>query len=62
MLTVYDGRQAIGFILRRGRGCAEAFGADEQTIGLFKNEHDAAAALWRLARGQTSDHIAERQQ
>lgn len=55
MLSVYDGPTCVGFILRRRQSSAEAFTADEHSIGLFKNEHDAAAALWRLARGQ-GDH------
>jgi hypothetical protein len=51
-LTVYDGQQAIGFILRRGPAGIEAFAAANHSLGLFKNEHDAAAAIWRHAHGQ----------
>jgi hypothetical protein len=53
MLSVYDGRECIGFILRRGGGGAEAFTADDRSVGLFKDDEDAALELWRRARGQT---------
>jgi hypothetical protein len=52
MLSVYDGRECIGFILRRGGGGAEAFTADDRSVGLFKDDQDAALELWRRARGQ----------
>jgi hypothetical protein len=51
-LGVYDGRTYCGFILRRAEA-AEAFTADEQSIGTFKNEQVAALQIWRRARGQT---------
>ena len=51
MLSVYDGHECIGFILRRGGG-AEAFTADYRSVGLFKDDQDAALELWRRARGQ----------
>ena len=53
MLSVYDGHECIGFILRRGGGGAEAFTADDRSVGLFKDDQDAALELWRRARGQT---------
>jgi hypothetical protein len=59
MLSVYDGQVAIGFVFRRGRDGAEAFTADEHSLGTFKNELLAAAALWRHAHGQALDRIAE---
>jgi hypothetical protein len=52
-LSVYDGRECIGFILRHGVAGAEAFTADEQSIGTFKNDQAAALELWRRARGQS---------
>jgi hypothetical protein len=51
MLSVYDGRLAIGFILRRGRS-VEAFTAENESLGLFPSEDIAAAALWRFAHKQ----------
>jgi hypothetical protein len=53
MLSVYDGRECIGFILRRGGGGAEAFTADDRSVGLFKDDQDAALELWRRSRRQT---------
>jgi hypothetical protein len=53
MLSVYDGRECIGFILRRGDGGAEAFTADDRSVGLFKDDQDAALELWRRSRRQT---------
>jgi hypothetical protein len=46
LLTVADGRETIGFILRRARG-AEAFTTDEISIGLFDSVDAAAKAVWR---------------
>jgi hypothetical protein len=45
MLSVYDGQRAIGFILQRGKLGYEAFTANERSLGLFKNQNDAAAAI-----------------
>jgi hypothetical protein len=55
LLTVYDGKQAIGFLLRRGPAGLEAFTANHDSLGLFGSEHDAASAIWRHARGQALD-------
>jgi hypothetical protein len=55
MLTVYDGQQAIGFVLRRGPVGVEAFTASDDSLGLFRNERDAASAIWKHARGQALD-------
>jgi hypothetical protein len=52
LLSVYDGQTCCGFILRRRESACEGFTADEQSLGTFKNEQDAATAIWRHARGQ----------
>jgi len=52
MLAVTDGRQTIGFVINRGKIGVEAYTADEQSIGTFKNTNDAATACWKHARGQ----------
>jgi hypothetical protein len=52
MVSVFDGRCCIGFVTSRGKAGFESFDADQKSIGLFRSEADAAAALWRLARGQ----------
>ena len=51
-MSVYDGRCCIGFIITHGRTSYESFDVDQHSIGLFSNERDAAAALWRISRGQ----------
>jgi hypothetical protein len=51
-ISVYDGRCYIGFIIAHGRTNYEAFDVDQHCVGPFSNERDAAAALWRMARGQ----------
>ena len=51
-MSVYDGRCCIGFIIAHGRTSYESFDVDQHSIGLFSNERDAAAALWRISRGQ----------
>jgi hypothetical protein len=52
-LSVYDGREYCGFILRRG-GATEAFTSDDRPAGLFEDDQAAALELWRRARGQKS--------
>jgi hypothetical protein len=42
---IYDGRACLGFILARGRAGFEAFTADEQSLGLFKTQAQAANAV-----------------
>jgi hypothetical protein len=54
LLTVTDGRQTVGFLLRRGRKGTEGFDANNKSLGLFKNEDEAARAVWRGAHGQAS--------
>jgi hypothetical protein len=45
LLSVYDDRHCIGFVLSRGKAGFEAFGYDEQSTGLFRTQQDAIAAL-----------------
>jgi hypothetical protein len=52
MLSVYDGQRCIGFVLRCGPFEAEAFTAENESLGLFQNEYTAATALWRYAHKQ----------
>jgi hypothetical protein len=47
MAYVYDGRDCLGFILARGKLGFEAFARDEHSLGLFKTQREAAAALMR---------------
>jgi hypothetical protein len=55
LITVYDGREAIGFLVRRGPAGIKAFDADGRSIGMFSDEGEAASAVWRYAHGQTCD-------
>jgi hypothetical protein len=55
MLSVYDGRLAIGFILRRGRSGVEAFTAADESLGSFPSENAAAVAIWKYAHKQPLD-------
>jgi hypothetical protein len=45
MLTITDGRDAIGFVLKRGKLGAEAFDHNEISLGIFPTEADAANAV-----------------
>jgi hypothetical protein len=56
--SVYDGRDRIGFVVRRHwvndlAVAYEAFDTNERPLGAFESEQDAAAAIWRHARGQS---------
>jgi hypothetical protein len=51
-MMVFDERRCIGQIMRRGPTGLEAFNAADESLGLFQTETDAAAAVWRYARGQ----------
>ena len=45
LLSVYNGRHCVGFVLPRGKVGFEAFGRDEQSRGLFATWELAIAAL-----------------
>jgi hypothetical protein len=45
MVSVYDGRSCMGFVLARGRTGFEAFDVNELSKGLFPTQQEAAAAL-----------------
>jgi hypothetical protein len=51
-MSVYDGPRCIGFIIAHGRTSYESLDVDQQFVGLFSHEGEAAAALWRIGRGQ----------
>jgi hypothetical protein len=46
---VTDGREAIGFVLKRGRSGFEAFSREEKSLGLFKTAPEAANAVFAAA-------------
>jgi hypothetical protein len=43
---VTDGREAIGFVLKRGRSGFEAFSREKKSLGLFKTAPEAAKAVF----------------
>jgi hypothetical protein len=53
LLTVFDGRSSIGFLMRRGKAGVEGFDINEHSVGLFPDEDKAASAVWRAAHNQT---------
>jgi hypothetical protein len=46
---VYDGRNAIGFVLARGRAGFEGFDREQHSLGLFKTATAAANAIFDAA-------------
>jgi hypothetical protein len=45
MLSIFDGRECIGFVLARGVAGYEAFDRDGRSLGLFATRRAAADAL-----------------
>jgi hypothetical protein len=45
LLSVYSGRLCLGFVLARGKAGFEAFTANQQSIGVFADQHAAVAAI-----------------
>jgi hypothetical protein len=44
-VSVYDDKTCIGFIINRGRAGFKAFDVDENSLGTFATEKDAADAI-----------------
>jgi hypothetical protein len=51
-LSVYDGRDHIGWVVDRGTAGVEALDPAEKSIGTFKDVRAAVLAVWKQARGQ----------
>jgi hypothetical protein len=45
LVSVYDGTTCLGHVLGRGKTGFEAFTADDKSVGVFKTQREAAAAL-----------------
>jgi hypothetical protein len=45
LLSVCDGQLCIGFVLNRGRYGFEAFDGDQQSLGIFPTQREAADAV-----------------
>jgi hypothetical protein len=58
ILSVFDERRCIGLILRRGPAGVEGFTAENTSLGLFRTEDAAAAAIWKQAHGQSIEPLA----
>jgi hypothetical protein len=51
---VTDGREAIGFVLARGRQGHEAFDREERSLGLYPTAAAAANAVFDAASNEES--------
>jgi hypothetical protein len=51
MVCVFDDRQCLGHVLRRGRRGYEAFDAHDVSFGLYPTKAEAAGALTPGVRG-----------
>jgi hypothetical protein len=45
IVSVYDGRKRVGFILARGKLGFEAFDRNERSVGMYPTKQEAARAL-----------------
>jgi hypothetical protein len=52
MLSVYDGRECLGFILARGKLGFEAFNRSEISIGMFKTQDAAANTVFNATKDE----------
>jgi hypothetical protein len=55
MLSVYDGRQCIGHLIRRGKCGVEAFDLDDRSLGVFASQHEAIGALIAAIRREAGE-------
>ena len=49
MLSVYDGQRCLGHIIKRGERGFEAYNHDDQSLGVFPSDHEAADAVTHAA-------------
>jgi hypothetical protein len=47
---VYYDQHYIGYVLARGHEAFEAYDHNEQILGVFQTEEEAATAIWKAAR------------
>jgi hypothetical protein len=55
MLSVYDGQRCLGHIIVRGKRGFEAFDADDNSLGTFSTEHEAADAVSMRVREEAAE-------
>jgi hypothetical protein len=45
LVSIYDGRECVGFILAHGKLGFEVFDRDERSIGVYPTQREAADAI-----------------
>jgi hypothetical protein len=45
MISVYSGRECIGWVFARGRSGFEAYDAAQQSLGIFATQREATVAV-----------------
>ena len=45
MMSVFDGRVCVGFLIARGKLGFELFDADQKPLGIYPTQREAVAAL-----------------
>jgi hypothetical protein len=45
MVSIYDGQRCVGFVYARGRTGFEAFTVEQQSLGIFATQREAATAV-----------------
>ena len=45
LVSIYDGRECVGFVISRGKLGFEAFTADQHSLGIYPNQKGAADAI-----------------
>jgi len=50
MLSVYDNKRCIGFLINRGKLGVEAFDSEQRSIGIFTSQKEAADAISEAKR------------
>jgi hypothetical protein len=45
MISVYDGRECVGFVIARGKLGFEAFDRNERSVGTYSTQREAVAAI-----------------
>jgi hypothetical protein len=46
MLSVYNGQQCVGHLMRRGKCGVEAFGANDESLGIYPTQKEAMQAVY----------------
>jgi hypothetical protein len=57
---VYDGREALGHVIARGKLGFEAFGADDASLGVFPSQREAAKRLLPARACGSDNHERKR--